>query len=57
MKVTLPDGRTGDAAKCRSCDADIVWVESLKTGRKMPVNAGSVISHFATCPQAESWRK
>ena len=56
-------------ASCRSCGADIVWFENPKTGKKMPVNAETVevgdeqldlshmVSHFATCPQANTWRR
>lgn len=53
---------------CRSCGASIVW---LLTGsnRAMPVNADTVaegdtryqpqkhVSHFATCPHSQQWRK
>ena len=42
-------------SKCRSCGATIFWVET-KNGKKMPINADGV-SHFATCPQAETWRR
>lgn len=54
---------------CRSCGAQVVWMENPKTGKKMPVNAETVekgdehldlghqTSHFATCPQADKWRR
>lgn len=40
---------------CRSCGAPVLWLES-KNGKKSPFNADGV-NHFATCPQADSWRK
>jgi hypothetical protein len=53
---------------CRSCGAEIVWLRT-KAGRLIPVNAATAletdtefdhnrhVSHFATCPQANKWRK
>jgi hypothetical protein len=55
--------------KCRSCGAHVFWVVSDRTGGKFPVDVqpddeGHVLvdgtyytSHFATCPQAQRWRK
>ena len=55
-------------SKCRSCGEEIIW---LKTdgGRNIPADADTVddkgatifdpeqmISHFATCPDANKWR-
>ncbi len=61
-----------DAGECRSCGALIYWV-TMPSGKKMPVNRGresrvvfqegewrvlgSYVSHFATCKQADQWRK
>ena len=57
-----------ETKNCRSCGAAIVWMKTGK-GKLMPVNADSVrpgdetytpgihVSHFATCPQRDSWRK
>ena len=58
-------------ARCRSCDAKIVWLKTKK-GKNMPVDwdedaqvdaeAGRIFdrkghtSHFDTCPDAEPWR-
>ena len=58
--------------KCRSCGEEIVWIETFK-GRSMPCNRKVVsvvtgegleskivkgrIPHWATCPDAEAWRK
>lgn len=56
-------------ASCRGCNADIVWFHNPKTNRIMPVNAETVeigdeqldltrhISHFATCPKANDFRR
>lgn len=58
--------------KCKSCNADVVWVET-EFGKRMPLNAKTerrfviedgeraryvetYASHFSTCPQADSWR-
>lgn len=56
-------------SKCRSCGAEIKWLET-ESGKKIPVDAETVVdegatifdpdqmkSHFATCPDAGKWRK
>jgi hypothetical protein len=59
-------------AKCRTCGADIKWCK-MATGTKMPLDAKPInviqvkedigevipayISHFATCGDADKWRK
>ena len=56
-------------SKCRSCGEEIVWLDT-DSGKKIPVDADTVfdkeatvfdpeqmISHFATCPDADKWRK
>ena len=55
MKLTLPDGRVGDAGNCRTCGAPIVWVVNPETGKRPPYDLDGV-SHFATCPQSKTWR-
>ena len=53
---TLPAGHEFDnLGKCRSCGADIAWCFT-RAGKRAPVNPDGT-SHFATCPQAETWRK
>jgi hypothetical protein len=54
--------------RCKSCRAMIIWFET-PAGKRMPVDADSVepddqeldldkhVSHFATCKQADQWRK
>jgi hypothetical protein len=42
-------------AKCRSCGAEILWAVTPK-GKRAPLNRDGT-SHFANCPQADSWRK
>lgn len=55
--------------RCKSCGAAITWVVT-NGGKRMPLNperrtvvtdAGAVVtgreSHFATCPQADAWRR
>lgn len=47
-------------AECRSCGAPVLWCTTAK-GKKMPVdvpeNDEPTTSHFATCPDAGTWRK
>ena len=58
-------------ATCRSCGAEIVWLQT-NSGKRIPVDAETCpdgeaerlyqpehghVSHFATCPQAGKWRK
>jgi hypothetical protein len=56
--------------QCTSCGADIVWFRT-SSGKRMPVDEATTkpndaehmldlkrhISHFATCPEADKWRK
>lgn len=57
------------SAQCRSCNAQIVWVQTVN-GKSMPVDAHTYdskdglafihdkhTSHFATCPNADKHRK
>ena len=58
----------GVPTTCLSCGAAIVWMMTVNN-RRMPVNAETVesgetiymhgkhVSHFATCPQSDQWRK
>lgn len=56
--------------KCRGCEAEIDFVKNKYTGKRIPVNLEYIrvvtddgrvirgrISHFATCPKAEQFRK
>ena len=53
---------------CSSCQAEIVWVQKPSLVGTMPINAESWdgkrifdhqvhLSHHATCPHAEKWRR
>lgn len=54
--VTIPEGYTfSGRGTCRSCGVPIVWAVTAK-GRAAPLNLDG-ISHYATCPQAATWRK
>jgi hypothetical protein len=58
------------ATPCSSCGASVVWFRT-KNGKRMPVDEATTrptdaehqldlkrhVSHFATCPQRDSWRK
>lgn len=66
--LTVPAGTR--AGTCRGCGAPIYWI-TMSTGRMHPVDcdgdahchvptrdqAGRGITHFATCPQAERFKK
>lgn len=48
-------------SSCASCDGLILWVITPR-GKPMPVDAepdsaGRYTSHFATCPDADGWRR
>lgn len=48
-------------SECRSCGEPILWCVTAK-GKKMPVDVPvdaqePTTSHFATCKDAEEWRK
>lgn len=42
--------------KCSSCPQMIVWVKT-RSGSSMPVDVGTDVSHFSTCPNADAHRK
>ena len=57
-------------SRCRTCGEEIVWMDT-RNNKKIPVNAHTIgedkdveffnptymISHFATCKDAKTWRK
>lgn len=56
-------------ASCRSCGRTIYWIVT-GSGKRMPIDCtvpgaaaptakdgGQGVSHFATCPDANTWRK
>jgi len=52
----VPLGWTADnVGQCRSCGATVMWCLT-SNGKKAPIDRDGK-SHFATCPQADSWRK
>lgn len=52
----VPIGWTaGDIGECRSCHARVMWC-TTPNGKRAPIDPDGK-SHFATCPQADSWRK
>jgi len=42
--------------ECRTCGATIQWIVT-KRQKRMPVDVPERTSHFATCPDADKWRK
>lgn len=53
--MTVIDTR-GERGTCRSCGAEILWIVT-SAGKRAPMNLDGTTSHFATCPQADRWRK
>jgi hypothetical protein len=54
--AVIPDGYTFQRrGRCASCDAPISWLRT-PTGRMGPWNVDGT-SHFASCPEANRWRK
>jgi len=53
----VPDGYVPDehSARCRSCEALIVWVVTPR-GKRAPMDPDGH-SHFVSCPQRDQWRK
>lgn len=45
----------GDKGRCRGCGAEIWWVKTRR-GKPAPYDTDG-LSHFATCPQAKTFRK
>lgn len=45
-----------EPATCRSCGAAIRWVVALVSRKRSPIDPDGT-SHFATCPDADRWRK
>jgi len=67
VKVSPVNERAEVMSKCKSCHAEIVWLKSKK-GKNIPVDAETYHgeegfdfekhrAHFATCPNAEDFRK
>ena len=51
--VVLRDKTLGH---CRGCGVEIGWWKT-PTGKKIPLNTGSLEPHWATCPKAKDFRK
>ena len=53
----LPDGWSEkNGGECRSCHAPIRWARNEQSGRMSPFDLDGK-SHFATCPNADDFRK
>jgi len=59
---TTPEGliaagyKKMNTSHCQSCNAEMQWYETPR-GKKIPMNAGTAIAHFSTCPNAKEFRK
>lgn len=57
LTYNVPDGWDFDnAGKCRSCGAPVGWARHSVTWKKAPFDPDGT-SHFATCPDAQTWRR
>lgn len=56
-RFAVPEGYVPDehSARCRSCNALVVWVKT-RSEKRMPLDPDGK-SHFASCPQADAWRR
>lgn len=55
-RVTFPVPEGARTTSCRSCGAAVIWIVT-EAGKRMPVDASTRESHFATCPNAAEHRK
>lgn len=46
----------GGVGKCRACSADMLWYKT-PSGKSIPLDVGTFIAHFSTCPNAADFRK
>ena len=44
------------SGKCRECCAELNWYRT-PAGKNIPMNAGLLEPHWATCPKADQFRK
>lgn len=63
-EMTLADGKRGHLAQCKGprCPEFVVWVYNERTGKTSPYNVqpspeGKAVSHFATCIDADRFRR
>jgi hypothetical protein len=58
--VTTDQWAETEIRACRSCGRPIYWGVTA-TGKRCPYDVvdgvATTVSHFATCPDANSWRK
>lgn len=43
-------------AHCKGCNAEIEWWETPH-GKHIPLDAGTLESHWSTCPNAKDFRR
>ena len=55
-EMTASGYKHSGTAECRACRADIEWWET-PSGKKIPMNHGTAIPHWSTCPNADDFRK
>ncbi len=56
IDLQLAGYKFSDKGQCSKCRASIEWWITPKN-RKTPLDSGTLITHFATCPNAAEFRK
>ena len=55
FQTRMPPKESGRVTACKSCGAPIRW-QQTKGGKPTPIDESGE-PHWASCPQAELWRK
>lgn len=55
-ELTAQGYKFENGATCKACHADIEWWTTPK-GKKIPMDQGTAVSHWSTCPSAADFRK
>jgi hypothetical protein len=54
--AVLPPWIVTGLGRCRGCHAEVAWAQHEHTGGRAPFDRDGT-SHFATCPQADQFRR
>jgi hypothetical protein len=56
IEVSLSYDYTDNPSKCRGCGQEIHWAKTIND-KFIPIDPDFKTSHFATCPQANKFKK
>jgi len=56
VKMSMLLRNAGDRGVCKGCGAAVIYLCHARTGKRVPYSLDGV-NHFATCPEAEQFRK